>query len=32
MGEKIRCPRCQHTKSWRVRRGKRRCGACRYDW
>jgi len=32
MGEEIRCPRCQHTKSWSVRRGKRRCAACRYDW
>ena len=32
MGEKNRCPRCQHTKSWSVRRGKRRCAACRYDW
>lgn len=32
MGEKIRCPRCQHAKSWSVRRGKRRCAACRYEW
>ena len=32
MGEKIRCPRCQYTKSWGVRRGKRRCTACRYEW
>ena len=31
--EKTRsCPRCQHGKSWSVRRGKRRCAACRYEW
>ncbi len=32
MGQKTWCPRCQHTKSWSVRRGKRRCAACRYEW
>jgi transposase len=32
MGQNIRCPRCDHTKSWSVRRGKRRCAACRYEW
>lgn len=32
MGQKIRCPRCQHAKNWSVRRGKRRCAACRYEW
>lgn len=32
MGQKLRCPRCQHEKSWSVRRGKRRCGACCYEW
>ncbi len=32
MGQRIRCPRCQHIKSWSVRRGKRRCAACRYEW
>lgn len=26
------CPRCQHPRSWKVRRGKRRCAACRYEW
>ncbi|MBI4233896.1 MAG: hypothetical protein HY686_05585 [Chloroflexi bacterium] len=26
------CPRCQHIKSWIIRRGKRRCAACRYEW
>ena len=32
MGQRIRCPRCEHLKSWNVRRGKRRCIACRYEW
>lgn len=32
MGQNSRCPRCQHIKSWSVRRGKRRCAACRYEW
>lgn len=32
MGQTIRCPRCQHSKSWSIRRGKRRCAACRYEW
>jgi transposase len=27
-----RCPRCGNAKSWRVRRGKRKCSACRYEW
>ena len=27
-----KCPRCGNTKSWRVRRGKKRCSACRYEW
>src|SRR4030043_268108 len=27
-----KCPRCQNTKSWAVRRGKRRCSVCRYEW
>jgi transposase len=27
-----KCPRCGNTKSWRVRREKRRCSACRYEW
>jgi len=27
-----KCPRCGNTKSWRVRRGKRKCSACRYEW
>ncbi len=32
MRQKIRCPRCQHTKSWSIRRSKRRCAPCRYEW
>lgn len=27
-----RCPRCQTEKSWAIRRGKRRCVSCRYEW
>jgi transposase len=27
-----KCPRCGNTKSWRVRREKRKCSACRYEW
>ena len=26
------CPRCGNTKNWRVRRSKRKCSACRYEW
>ena len=32
MGRKIGCPRCQHAKSWSIRRGKSRCAACHYEW
>lgn len=32
MGQHTRCPRCRYPKSWKVRRGKRRCAACRYEW
>lgn len=27
-----RCPRCRCTRNWAVRREKRRCCACRYEW
>jgi len=27
-----KCPKCGNTKSWRVRREKRKCSACRYEW
>lgn len=27
-----KCPRCQSSKSWAVRRGKKRCSVCRYEW
>lgn len=26
------CPRCGNNKSWSIRREKRRCTACRYEW
>ena len=32
MGRRVRCPRCQGTKSWDLKSGKQRCGVCRYDW
>lgn len=32
MAKKAGCPRCQGSKSWRVRRGKLRCAVCRYEW
>ncbi len=32
MGQEVRCPRCQNAKNWSIRRGKRRCAACRYEW
>src|SRR5437899_12353975 len=32
MKRKSICPRCMHTKSWALRRDKRRCAACRYEW
>lgn len=32
MTKRQRCPRCHHTRAWLVRRGKRRCTRCRYEW
>jgi len=32
MAKLQRCPRCGNRKSWSVRRGKRRCSACKYEW
>ena len=29
---KISCPRCGDTKSWFVRRNKRKCAVCKYEW
>lgn len=26
------CPRCGNKKSWAVRRGKRKCSSCKYEW
>jgi hypothetical protein len=28
----IRCPRCGHKKSWVIRRNKRKCTLCKYEW
>lgn len=32
MGQRDPCPRCGHAKHWSVRRERRRCAACRYEW
>ncbi len=32
MARPTKCPRCQSSKSWAVRRGKRKCSVCRYEW
>jgi len=32
MAKAIKCPRCGNTRSWIVRRGKRKCSACKYEW
>lgn len=32
MGRTKKCPRCGNGKSWLIRRGKRRCASCRYEW
>jgi transposase-like protein len=26
------CPQCGNRKSWSVRKGKRKCSTCRYEW
>jgi hypothetical protein len=28
----IKCPRCGHKKSWVIRRNKRKCAVCKYEW
>jgi len=28
----MECPRCGNKKSWSVRRNKRKCAACKYEW
>ena len=32
MSQKGQCPRCQHPRSWEIRRSRRRCASCHYDW
>ena len=32
MAKTIKCPRCGQARSWKVRRGKRKCSRCRYEW
>lgn len=32
MTRRHRCPRCAHTRTWVIRRDKRRCARCRYEW
>lgn len=32
MNSFLDCPRCGISKSWNIRRGKRRCSDCRYEW
>ena len=32
MTQSQRCPRCGNKKSWGVRRNKRKCAACKYEW
>ena len=32
MTRRHRCPRCGYTRTWIVRRAKRRCARCRYEW
>ena len=32
MAKAVKCPRCGSTKSWLVRRRKRKCGVCKYEW
>jgi len=29
---RISCPRCRHRKSYKIRRAKRRCSDCRFEW
>lgn len=32
MAKAIKCPRCGADNSWIVRRGKKKCARCRYEW
>ena len=32
MAKEVKCPRCGNEKSWVIRRGKRKCSICKYEW
>src|SRR5262245_8149934 len=32
MTRRQRFPRCRYTRTWMIRRGKRLCARCRYEW
>ena len=32
MAKRLSCPRCDSTKYWVIRREKRRCASCHYEW
>ena len=32
MSRRLKCPRCHSATYWILRRGRRRCARCRYDW
>ncbi|MFQ5946566.1 MAG: IS1595 family transposase [Anaerolineae bacterium] len=32
MTRRQRCPRCRYTRTWVIRRDKRLCARCRYEW
>src|SRR5215472_9106970 len=32
MTRRQRCPRCRYTRTWIIRREKRLCARCRYEW
>jgi len=32
MASRQKCPRCGNSKSWIIRRDKRKCSACRHEW
>jgi hypothetical protein len=28
----VKCPECNYTKYWKIRRGRLKCAACRHEW